>query len=74
MALIELDSGETVEELSSSELLQVTGAFVQRLFDAMSIAGCNDVLPDEFPKSVCARFKSDTDVLSAWRLALTRKI
>jgi hypothetical protein len=57
-----------VKLLTSDEHAAVTAAFAQRLSDAMSNAGCNDVCRDEFPESVCARFKSDLELLESWEM------
>ena len=56
----------SVSDLTPEEYEAVTAAWVERLYNAMASAGCNDVFEDEFPKSVCARFRSDYDVLEAW--------
>lgn len=55
-----------VSDLTPEEYAAVTATWVERLRNAMGTAGCNDLFEDEFPKSVCARFRSDYDVLEAW--------
>ena len=52
--------------LSREEFKEVTKAFYRRLDNMMSNAGCNDVCNDEFPKSVCEKFKYDFELLEVW--------
>ncbi len=55
-----------MSDLTAEEYEAVTDAWVERLRRAMGTAGCNDVMRDEFPESVCKRFRFDMDVLEAW--------
>lgn len=54
-------------KLTKLEFESITDAWVERLRDGMSRAGCNDSFPSEFPLAVCTRYPSDFQVLEAWR-------
>jgi hypothetical protein len=62
-----------MSELTKKEFEEVTNTWINRLENAMSSAGCNDVCNDEFPQSVCDKFNDDGEVLNAWKKIFTQK-
>jgi hypothetical protein len=59
--------------LTDREFLAVAETFFSRLSNDMSIAGCNDVNDDEFPKSVCDKFNTDFELLDEWKKMFQQK-
>jgi len=64
-----------MSKLTEKEFKEVTKAFVNRLSNEMSNAGCNDLFDDEFPQSVCDKFNSDLELLDVWNsMIISKKI
>ena len=57
--------------LTSVEYEAATKAFVERLGNAISNAGCNDVGEDEFGESLAEKYHYDGDILDDWRVLVT---
>jgi len=62
-----------VAGLTPEEFEVVAATFIRRLSDRIASAGCNDLFTDEFPQSVCDRFRYDGAVLRAFEHALGYK-
>jgi hypothetical protein len=57
---------EPAPDLTPEEYESATVTFVERLRNAMSTSGCNDVFADEFGAPIARKYRSDYDVLEAW--------
>ncbi|MBW2968546.1 hypothetical protein KY314_00300 [Candidatus Woesearchaeota archaeon] len=60
--------------MTQKEFIKVTEAFLERLEDAMAIAGCNDLSKNEFPKSIYEEYSTDSELFNDWKELLLEKI
>lgn len=60
--------------MNEKQFKEVSVAFLERLSDELSNAGCNDLLEPEFSEDICGKYGSDTELFDDWKKMLYEKM
>lgn len=60
--------------MNEDQFKKVSEAFLERLENEISSAGCNDLYEPEFPKEICDDYCSDDYLFDEWKKVLYKKM
>jgi len=60
--------------MNEEQFKKVTEAFLERLSDLISNAGCNDLYEPEFSNDICEEYGSDSYLFDEWKKMLYGKM